>query len=78
MNRRIDSPYLKSFLVFLGLLCKALSSSPPLPVPHGIEIQAIASKLWIAVDGLFVYTLNPPKFKRDRGGSEKAEVSDGG
>jgi hypothetical protein len=61
MTHPIQWAWPKAVLLFLGLICKGLATSEPLPFWWGTATKAIAGILWPAIDGAFFWLLTPPK-----------------
>jgi hypothetical protein len=57
---RVQWAWIKALLLFLGLLCKGLAISDPLPFAWGVAAKAVAAIVWIAFDGAFMWLLTPP------------------
>jgi len=53
--------WLQALLMFLGLLCKGLAISDPLPIPGGAAVKGFAAVIWVAFDGSFFWLLKSPK-----------------
>lgn len=52
--------WVKSLLLFFGLLCKSLAFSDPLPIHAGVLLKAISGIVWVAFDGSLLWLLKPP------------------
>lgn len=66
---RIEWGWIKAMLLFLGLLCKGLAISDPLPFSWGIAGKAVAGIIWPAFDGAFFWLLKPPTQRNDTPGA---------